>query len=126
MTSTRARRQARARAAARVEIEATRVWDRLFKELGVGVSGIGPGAVLGFEAHATSVKDAERFAMGPGAAWRWKSAVELVERLRVRKDPGEVAAIQAAATLAAEALQKTLASVRVGQTELAIAGALEG
>jgi Xaa-Pro aminopeptidase len=113
-------------AVARVEIEATSVWDRLFKELGLGVSGIGPGAVLGFEAHATSVKDAERFAMGPGAAWRWKSAGELVERLRVRKDPGEVAAIQAAATLAAEALQKTLASVRVGQTELAIAGALEG
>jgi len=93
-------------AVARVEIEGTSVWDRLFKELGAGASGLGPGSWIGFEAHALSVKDAERFSSGPGAAWRWKAAGELVEKLRVRKDAGEVAAIRAAATVTL-ALPKT-------------------
>jgi Xaa-Pro aminopeptidase len=112
-------------AVARVEIEGTSVWDRLFKELGAGVSGLLPGGSIGFEAHAISVKDAERFATEPGAAWRWKPAGELIERLRVRKDAGEVAAIRAAAGVAATALRDTLAAVRAGQTELEIAGMLE-
>ncbi|PYP09670.1 MAG: Xaa-Pro dipeptidase [Gemmatimonadetes bacterium] len=113
-------------AVARVEIEGTSVWDRLFKELGAGVSGLGPGGSIGFEAHTISVKDAERFSSGPGAAWRWKAAGELVEKLRVRKDAGEVAAIRAAATLATGALRDALATVGPGQTELEIAGMLEG
>jgi Xaa-Pro aminopeptidase len=112
-------------AVARVEIEGTSVWDRLLKELGAGVSGLLPGGSIGFEAHAISVKDAERFSTGPGTAWRWKPAGELVERLRVRKDAGEVAAIRAAATLATGALRDALATVRLGQTELEIAGELE-
>jgi Xaa-Pro aminopeptidase len=110
---------------ARVEIEGTSVWDRLFKELGAGVSGLGPGGAIGFEAQSISVKDAERFSTGPGAL-RWKPTADLVERLRARKDPGEVAAIRAAAQLAARALDDTLRSVRAGQSELEIAGALEG
>ncbi len=110
-------------AVARVEIEGTSVWDRLFKELPT----LGALATIGYEAHALTVKDAERLsAAGPGKSWRWASAGELVERLRVRKDPGEVAAIRAAATLAGEALRDTLAAVRPGMTELAIAGVLEG
>src|SRR5881397_795691 len=39
-------------AVARVEIEGTSVWDRLLKELGAGVSGLGPGRSIGFEACA--------------------------------------------------------------------------
>jgi Xaa-Pro aminopeptidase len=113
-------------AVARVEIEGTSVWDRLFKELGAGVSGLGPGGAVGFEAHTISVKDAERFSTGPGTAWRWKAAGELVERLRVRKDAGEVAAIRAAAGVVAAALRDTFTAVRPGQTELEIAGILEG
>jgi len=111
-------------AAARVEIEGASVWDRLFKEL----PSLGTLGVVGFEAHALSVKDAERLSLagGPAAAWRWKPAGELVERLRARKDPDEVAAIRAAAALAGEALHETLAAVRPGQTELEIAGLLEG
>jgi Xaa-Pro aminopeptidase len=109
-------------AAARVEIEGTSVWDRLFKELPT----LGALAVIGFEAHALSVKDAERFSNGPGTSWRWKGAGELVERLRVRKDAGEIGAIRAAAALAATALRDTLTDVRCGQTELEIAGMLEG
>src|SRR5206468_5931287 len=113
-------------AVARVEIEGTSVWERLFKELGAGASGLGPGSLIGFEAHALSVKDAERLSSGPGASWRWKPAGELVERLRVRKDADEVAAIRSAAAVATAALRDTLAEVRPGQTELAIAGLLEG
>ncbi len=113
-------------AVARVEIEGTSVWERLFKELGAGVSGLLPGGSIGFEAHALSVKDAERFSTGPGASWRWKAAGGLVERLRVRKDAGEVAAIRAAAGVATAALRDTLAVTRPGQTELEIAGLLEG
>jgi Xaa-Pro aminopeptidase len=107
-------------AVARVEIEGTSVWDRLFKELPT----LGPLALIGFEAHALSVKEAER--LQAASTWRWKPAGELVERLRVRKDDGEVAAIRSAAALATEALRDTLAAVRIGQTELEIAGILEG
>lgn len=107
-------------AGARVVIEGTSVWERLFKEL----PSLGALGVIGFEAHALTVKEAERLTAAP--AWRWKPAGELVERLRVRKDAGEVAAIRAAAGVALEALHDTLAGVRVGQTELEIAGALEG
>jgi Xaa-Pro aminopeptidase len=112
-------------ALARVEIEATSLWDRLFKELPTLTRGGGTLGLLGFEAHAVSVKDAERLSSGAGAAWRWKPVGELVERLRVRKDAGEIAAIRAAAALAATALRDTLATVRPGQTELEIAGRLE-
>jgi Xaa-Pro aminopeptidase len=119
-------------AVARVEIEGASIWDRLFKELpslgalGVGGGGGAGGGLIGFEAHALSVKDAERLSTAPATAWRWKPAGELVERLRAQKDPDEVAAIRAAGTVAGGALRETLASVRPGQTELEIAGLLEG
>jgi len=111
-------------AVARVEIEGVSVWDRLFKELG-GSTQAGRGGLIGFEAHALTVKEAERLSSPVASAWRWKPAGELVERLRVRKDPGEVAAIRAAGKLAAEALRETLTAVRPGQTELEVAGVLE-
>jgi len=115
--------QARAEAGgvARVEVDSTSVWDRFFKEL----ASLGPLNALGYEAHALSVHDAERFAAA-GKAWRWIPTTDLVERLRVAKDAGEVAAIRSAAQLAGEALRLTLAQVQPGMTELAIAGALEG
>ena len=115
--------RAEAGAVARVEIEAASVWDRLLKELPT----LGPLTTVGYEAHVLTVKDAERFSGGgAGKAWRWKTASELVERLRARKDAGEIAAIRAAATLAGEALRMTIAAVRPGQTEVEIAGMLEG
>src|SRR5439155_1195818 len=86
---------------------------------------LGPVGTIGYEAHALSVHDAERFAQA-GKSWRWVPTTELVERLRAAKDAGEVAAIRSAALLAGEALRQTLAQVRSGMTELAIAGALEG
>ena len=109
-------------AVARVEVERTSVWDRFFKELGT----LGPLATVGYEAHALTVRESERLApAAPGRPWRWKPTTELVERLRVRKDPEEIAAIRAAAELAADALRRALPQVRVGQAEREIAGALE-
>src|SRR5947207_1129381 len=115
--------QARAEAGevARVEVDSTSVWDRFFQELAT----LGPLGTLGYEAHALSVHDAERFAQA-GKAWRWVPTTELVERLRAAKDEGEVAAIRGAAQLAGEALGQTLVQVRLGMSELAIAGVLEG
>src|SRR3989454_5232845 len=116
-----AQARAEAGAVARVEVDGTSVWDRFFKELAT----LGALTTLGYEAHALSVHDAERFAQA-GKAWRWIPTTELVERLRAVKDEGEVAAIRSAALLAGEALRQTLAQVRPGTTELAIAGVLEG
>src|SRR3989440_10255717 len=114
--------QARAEAAsvARVEVEGTSVWDRFFRELAT----LGPLGEIGYESHALTVHDARRFAEA-GKPWRWRPVTELVERLRAAKDEGEVAAIRGAALLAGEALRRTLAQVRPGMTELAIAGLLE-
>jgi Xaa-Pro aminopeptidase len=50
---------------------------------------------------------------------------ELVEQLRVAKDPGEVAAIRAAAALASEALDEILPGVRAGDREIDVAARLE-
>ncbi|HET7789190.1 MAG TPA: Xaa-Pro peptidase family protein [Gemmatimonadales bacterium] len=112
---------AEAGAVARVEVEETSVWERLFKTM-TGLTGL---SCVGYETHAITVRDAERLAQG-GKTWRWKPAGEPVERLRVRKSPEEVAAIREAAALATAALRDTLATVRPGLTELEIAGALEG
>src|SRR5260370_21880713 len=84
-------------AVARVEVEGTSVWDRFFKELPT----LGPLGELGFEAHAVSVHDAQRFAEA-GKAWRWRPTTELVERVRAAKDAGAVAVIRAAARRARE------------------------
>jgi Xaa-Pro aminopeptidase len=105
--------------AARVVVERTSAWERLFREAGDG--GLG---TIGYEAHALSAKDADRLGV-LGKGWHWRAAPELVERLRVRKSAAEVAALRAAARLAGEALTTTLAGVRVGQTEREIAGSLE-
>jgi len=104
---------------ARVVVERTSAWERLFREAGGG--GLG---TIGYEAHALSAKDAERLGV-LGKGWHWRAAPELVERLRVRKSAAEVAALRGAARLAGEALSTTLAAVRVGQTEQEIAGSLE-
>ena len=115
--------QARTEAAAvaRVAVDGANVWDRLFREL----STLGALTQLAFEARSLTVKDAERLT-DAGSAWRWKATTDVVERLRASKDPGEVAAIKSAAALAGEGFQRTLPQVRVGMSELEIAGVLEG
>ena len=112
-----------ARGAARVVIERTSVWERLFKEL----AALGALTGLGYESHVMAARDVGRLEQAAaGRSWRWTAAVDLVERLRERKDPDEVAAIRAAANLANAALAAVLPRVRVGQSELEVVGMLEG
>ena len=103
---------------AAVEIDLRSVWERLGKVLRAGA-----GERLGVEAQSLNLRDAERIrALTPS---RLVPTVDLVERLRAVKSPEEVAAIRSAAELAQEALDEILPGVRVGQTELDVAAALE-
>lgn len=104
--------------AARVEIDQVNVWDRLKRVMQERPTGVGA-----FEAHVTTVEQRER--LEEFGVPRWEPAGDLVEGLRVVKDPAEVAAIRAAAALAGEALAETLPTVRPGDTEFAIAARLE-
>lgn len=103
---------------ATVEIDPASVWQRLLKRVGQL-----PPAALGIEAHALTVKDAER--LGGAGRGRTVPTTELVERLRAVKDPDEVAAIRRAAELAQAALAEVLPEVRVGRSERDIAADLE-
>lgn len=104
--------------AARVEIDQVNVWDRLKRVLAEHAGGI-----TGFEAHIATVRDRERLE-GLGVH-RWEGSSELVERLRMVKDAGEIAAIRAAAELAQAALAEFLPTVRVAETEFSLAARLE-
>jgi Xaa-Pro aminopeptidase len=106
-------------AAARVEIDQANVWQRLLQHLQAE-----PLGTLGIEAHALTVRDAQR--LEAGIRGRTAPTTDLVERLRAVKDPGEVAAIRCAAALAQEALAEILPAVGVGRTEREIAAELEG
>jgi Xaa-Pro aminopeptidase len=103
---------------ARVEIDQASVWQRLLQHLAEL-----PAGSLGIEAHALTVRDAER--LGGAGRGRTVTTVDLVERLRAVKDPGELAAIRSAAVLAQDALAEVLPSVRIGRTEREIAADLE-
>jgi Xaa-Pro aminopeptidase len=104
--------------AATVEVEQRSVWDRLSQVLSADSE-----ARIGIEAHALTVRDAERVSGFMRAAP--VPTTELVERQRAVKSPEEVAAIVAAAELAQEALQAVLPGIRVGQTEREVGAALE-
>lgn len=102
----------------RVEIDQVNVWDRFLKILGHDQP-----ESLGFEAHIATVGDVERIATGLKA--RPQATKGIVERPRMRKSPEEVAAIRAAAVLAEEALAELVPTVRVGESEFAVAARLE-
>lgn len=104
---------------ARVEVEPQSLWDRLWAVLESSDL-----ERIGFEAESVSVRDAERFAAG-GKPWRWTPTRAVVEGLRLRKGPDEVAAIARAAALALGALEATLGGVEPGLRELEIATRLE-
>lgn len=105
---------------ARVEIEGQSLWNRLWRVL----PELGALPAIGFESGQMLHRDFERL-LSAGARWAWRPTQDLVEGLRERKDDDEIARIAAAATLASEALDRTLSRVRVGMTELAVAGQLE-
>jgi len=103
---------------AEVEVEPANLWERLRTVLAAA-----PVARLGFEKDRLTVSAAQRLSGVTSA--RLEPVSGLVETLRARKDPGEVEAIRAAAALAVDALNEVLPRVRPGQSELAVAAALE-
>ncbi|HEX9165583.1 MAG TPA: Xaa-Pro peptidase family protein [Gemmatimonadales bacterium] len=103
---------------AEVEIEAANLWDRLRRVLAAA-----PIRVLGFEKDRMTVAATER--LHGAAQARLEPVSGLVEALRLQKDPAEVEAIRAAAALAMDALDEVLPTIRAGQSELAVAAALE-
>jgi len=105
---------------ARVVIEQASLWAGLWQQLGA----FGYVQVLGFESAHLLHRDFQRL-LEAGARWGWRPTTDLVEGLREQKDAGEVARITDAAAVAVAALERTLAEVRPGLTELAVAGMLE-
>ena len=107
-------------ALARIVVERQSLWAGLWREL-AQTPGI---AVVGFESAALLHREFQRL-LEEGARWQWRPTTGLVEALRERKDPGELALIQQAADVAVRALEETLPQVREGMSELEVAGALE-
>jgi Xaa-Pro aminopeptidase len=112
--------QARAEigAAADVRVERSDLWAGLraiLTDLGV--------ARLGVERSHLTLSGARR--LEPLERLQVVPTTDLVEGLRLAKDPAEVRAIRDAAALAGEALASVLGFVRPGRTELEIAAELE-
>jgi Xaa-Pro aminopeptidase len=105
----------------RIEIDGASSWDRLFKLL----PDYPAVRTVGYEAHALTVRDAERLGAEAARPWRFAPTADLVEGLRVAKAPEEVAAIREAGGLAAAALAETVPGVHAGQTEGEVAALLE-
>jgi Xaa-Pro aminopeptidase len=106
--------------AARIVVERQSLWTGLWREL-AAMPGI---SVLGFESASLVHRDFQRL-LEEGSRWQWRPTTGLVEALRERKDPDELALIRQAADVAVRALEETLPQVRAGMTELEVAGALE-
>jgi len=106
--------------AARIEIVTSDMWSKVKAVLGeyAGLKRVG------FEAHVVTVRQARELERG-GVAGSLVPVALLIEKLRASKDPDEVESIRAAATLATEALEETLQSVKPGQRELDVASRLE-
>jgi Xaa-Pro aminopeptidase len=105
---------------ARVSVEAQSLWAGLWQQL----PQLAHVEVCGFESAHLVHRDFQRL-LDAGARWPWRPTVDLVEALRERKVDEEVALIAEAAGVATRALERALAAVRPGMTELAIAGVLE-
>jgi Xaa-Pro aminopeptidase len=105
---------------ARIAIEAQSLWSGLWQLL----PQLAHVEVIGFESAHLQHRDFQRL-LESGARWQWRPTVDLVESLRERKDPEEVALIARAADVATRALERTLPALRLGMTELQVAGELE-
>jgi Xaa-Pro aminopeptidase len=105
---------------ARIRIESVSLWEGLWAVL-PAVAGVN---VLGFESTHLSHRDFQRL-LQAGDRWQWRPHENLVEKLREAKDADEVALIARAATIATDALHRTVPRIRAGLTELQIAGILE-
>ena len=105
---------------ARISIEAQSLWVGLWHQL----APLSHVEVIGFESGHLLHRDFQRL-LENGGRWQWRPTVDLVETLRERKDAGELALIEVANGIATRALERTLPQVKVGMSELQVAGALE-
>lgn len=105
---------------ARVVIESQSLWIGLWQHL----SSLPHVQVAGFESAHLVHRDFQRL-LEAGARWQWRPTVDLVEALRERKDENEVGHIRDAVAAAERALTLTVCRVKVGMTELDVAGVLE-
>ena len=105
---------------ARVAIEPQSLWTGLWQQL----AQIANVNVAGFESAHLLHRDFQRL-LESGARWQWRPTLDLVETLRERKDPGELALIEQAAGVATRALGRTLEHVEAGMRETEVAGVLE-
>jgi Xaa-Pro aminopeptidase len=108
------------RGASRLLIESVSLWDGLWAQFRQR-SGT---SAFGFESAHLTHRDFARL-LDAGARWTWRPTLDLVEDLRMRKEPDEVEAIRLAGVIATSALERTLAELRVGLTETQVAGVLE-
>jgi Xaa-Pro aminopeptidase len=107
---------------ARVVIEPQSLWTGLWQQLGQ----LGSLEVAGFESTQLVHRDFQRLLEeNAGGRWQWRPTVDMVETLRERKDPSELALIEAANGIATRALERTVPQLRAGMTELQVAGVLE-
>ncbi len=104
---------------ARIIIEPSSLWGALWGAL----PDLKANSIAFESAHVTHA-DFRRL-IEAGARWEWRPSVNLVEALREQKDPGEIAHIRDAVTIAETALGQTIAQVKAGMTEMTIAGILE-
>jgi Xaa-Pro aminopeptidase len=104
---------------ARIVIEPASLWTGLWQQLAQL-----PVKVMGFEAAHIQHREFQRL-VEAGARWQWRPTTELVETLRERKDDEEIALIRDAAGVATRALERTLPQLRIGMSELEVAGVLE-
>jgi len=105
---------------ARITIEPQSLWAGLWHQL----AQLPSLEVAGFESSHLLHRDFQRL-LEAGARWQWRPTVDIVETLRERKDAGELALIEAANGIATRALDRAIKQVRVGMSELEVAGALE-
>ncbi len=105
---------------ARVVVDRDSIWATLWR----GLPDLAHVELAGFESAHLVHRDFERL-LDSGKRWQWRPTVDLVEHLRERKSPDELERITEAAGVATRALARALPAVRVGMTELQVAGVLE-
>jgi Xaa-Pro aminopeptidase len=122
ITDFRYRAQSRAEVGdlAQVEIEGTSLWSRLWSVL-PRLAGV---TQVGFESSYLTHADYQRL-MDSGARWHWRPTTGLIEGLRQKKDPGELALIRRAVSIAETALEFLIPEIKAGMTELAVGARLE-
>jgi Xaa-Pro aminopeptidase len=81
--------------------------------------------VTGYDPATLAISDWKTLRKAAGAKWRGVEAGGLVERLRRRKDPGELAVMRKAAVLAGQVFESVLECIRPGVRENEIAAEIE-